>query len=126
MSLTEEQIEVLKKRKKALENYQLFALLLIPILIVLIYIGNFVTWILVIIVIFTFPSYWTRKKELTEIEYKLAAAKSSDDRDKEELVKFSEYIKNLKNKGKTKLEIKQILIKKGLDEETAEASLNKI
>ena len=126
MSLTEEQIEVLKKRKKELENYQLFALLLIPILIVLIYIGNFITWILVIIVIFTFPSYWTRKKELTEIEYKLAAAKSSDDRDKEELVKFSEYIKNLKNKGKTKLEIKQILIKKGIDKETAEASLNKI
>lgn len=126
MSLTNKQIEVLKKRKKELENYQLFAFLLIPVLIVLIFIGNLITWILVIVVIFTFPSYWTRKKELTQIEYKLAAAKSSDDIDKEEFVKFSEYIKNLKKKGKTKLEIKQILVKKGLDEETAEASLNKV
>lgn len=73
MTLTEKQIELLKKRKKELENYQIVGYILIPIFVIMIvFVNSIFSWIIIIITLFVFPSHWKRKKELDEINFKLA------------------------------------------------------
>ena len=77
MKLTQQQVKILERRKEQIENYDVAAIVVTIIYAVLLGIFglNFFTIVLGLVLIFAFPSYWSRKKELTEIEYKLAGNK---------------------------------------------------
>ena len=126
MALTEEQIDVLKKRKKELETYNIVGIIIVVVFAVIVgFLGvNLYTIVLAIAIFTAFPSYWTRKKELTEIEFKLASI-NIEENNNEEVVKLINFIKSQKKKGKKNKEIKELLINKGLDKEITEKLLEK-
>lgn len=83
MRLTEEQTEILEKRKKEIEFLDgLGIILAIVIPVVFITLGlNLFTLVAIVALIIVFPSYWSRKRELTDIEFKLAGSKKGDESD---------------------------------------------
>lgn len=77
MILTKEQIRILEDRKKELRKYDTWAIIIIIIYAIIVGTSglNLLTIIIGIILIIIFPSYRNRKKELAEIEFKLAGKK---------------------------------------------------
>ncbi len=77
MELTEAQIEVLRKRKKEIEMHKFVGMVLVVIFAILTVIDGFslLTLIFLITLIITGISFGTERKELSEIEFKLAGEK---------------------------------------------------